>query len=198
MYTTVIWRDLLAGELSNIGLINPNVPSQANVRECRQIAATLECLGIKQRKKTPRGKTAMGSSQKKRKMGTKQPPLVREAPYRGNKWNRGQVTQTKMRDNQAQVMSQEPASWALCRLELDSLDQKSAKAPWTKRVGLPLGFPLKPKEGSNPKNKHEPPVCCKPCPIPESGSTLNFWVRNCVADKTKRLPCMRQETYKQL
>ena len=24
---------------SNIGLINPNVPSQANVRECRQIAA---------------------------------------------------------------------------------------------------------------------------------------------------------------
>ena len=31
---------------SNIGLINPNVPSQAKVCECWQIAATLECLGL--------------------------------------------------------------------------------------------------------------------------------------------------------
>ena len=49
----VIWCDLIAGELSNMHLSNqhfgcmpnPNVPSQANVRECWQIAPTLECQG---------------------------------------------------------------------------------------------------------------------------------------------------------
>ena len=30
----------------NIGLFHPNVPSQANVRECWQIAPTSECLGM--------------------------------------------------------------------------------------------------------------------------------------------------------